>query len=354
MNASASEPADGKLIGIHALRGLAALTVACVHLTDGYARFLDDRLAAVPHGAQLAQAAVALFFVISGCVMVVSSRALFGDAGGGWTFWRRRAVRVLPPYWIATGLFVLVSMWLSLPIDTAFVARSLAFLPTSGGPESAAPFALFLWPGWTLFYELMFYALFGLCLPLGRWQSVSVCSALLTLLVMFGWLGPTGGTVIHAVTRPVILLFAAGLIAGLAIGRVRRIPANARGVLIACMALCLVIVPYPEAKMGAGWLIWAGAPALLCFAALAGVPLSGTAGRVAGTLGDASYALYLLHIPFAHAWMEIWDGWIGGPGGSIGYLATGLPLLVGLSIAFHSRVEGPMTRVLNRALAPAP
>ncbi|MXO75043.1 acyltransferase family protein [Altererythrobacter aerius] len=352
MRSPGGAPASPKLMWIQALRGLAALTVAAVHLNDGFARFLDDRLGLVPRGDQLAQAAVALFFVISGCVMVISSGRMAGSVRGMGTFWRRRAVRVLPPYWVATGVMVAVALWLTMPLDVRDVAASLAFVPLAAPPGSPAPFALYLWPAWTLFYELIFYAIFGACLVLGRKRAAIACAAALVALVTIAppLMGDT--LAVHAATRPVMLLFIGGLAAGLAVSRaVPAVPMPARLAALVMAGAVFVLAPHPETRLGYGWLLWAGLPALLVFVAAMGWPLHGFARRMAGTLGDASYALYLLHIPFAHAWMRVFDGWLGGKGGSIGYLAGGLPLLVIVSIAFHRVVERPLTAALNRAAA---
>ena len=87
-----------RVAAIQALRGLAALTVAAVHFVSGFLHYIDGRTY-IPAGLgeQAASAAVALFFMISGCVMVLSARTLFGSWRGAGTFWRRRLVRVLPP-----------------------------------------------------------------------------------------------------------------------------------------------------------------------------------------------------------------------------------------------------------------
>ena len=90
---------------------------------------------------------------------------------------------------------------------------------------------------------------------------------------------------------------------------------------------------------------------MLAFAAVAGGPLPRRLARPSDAFGDLSYALYLLHAPFAHAWMQMFNVWLPHPGGSIGYMAGGLPLLLALSFAFHHGIERPLTRWLNARLA---
>ena len=69
-----------RVAAIQALRGLAALTVAAVHFVSGFLHYIDGRtFLPVGLSEQTASAAVALFFMISGCVMVLSARMLFGS-----------------------------------------------------------------------------------------------------------------------------------------------------------------------------------------------------------------------------------------------------------------------------------
>jgi exopolysaccharide production protein ExoZ len=98
-----SEGPDPKILSIQLLRGLAAGTVALAHLAYAYADHVGPGLGLPASDGQAAQAAVALFFLISGYIMVVSSAPLFGAAGAARRFWLRRAIRIAPPYWLATS-----------------------------------------------------------------------------------------------------------------------------------------------------------------------------------------------------------------------------------------------------------
>ena len=60
---------------------------------------------AVPWGA-----GVDLFFVISGFVMVYASNDLFGRRDGPALFMARRLIQIVPLYWAATTLFLLVAL----------------------------------------------------------------------------------------------------------------------------------------------------------------------------------------------------------------------------------------------------
>lgn len=343
--------ADSKIPSIQLLRGLAALAVAVGHLWFGFAVFVESRNAAPLWTNAVSQAAVAAFFVISGAVMVVSSRKLFGSVRGTLIFWRRRAVRVLPPYWIATLLFAGVALWLGLPFDAEQAARSLLFLPGEG--EAAIPYLPFLWPGWTLFYELVFYFIFGAFVLAGRSKAIGYTGAVLIAVVASAAIWRPETYLAATFARPVVLLFVVGLGAGLLLDAGRSVPPGLRLLAGIGAAALLALGPGLSADtVGWDWLAVAGLPGALAFVAIAGGPIPDGLVRPADVIGDISYALYLLHIPFAHAWMQVFNVWLPHPGGSLGYMATGLPLLLALSFAFHRWVERPLTGALNRRLEP--
>lgn len=340
-----------KIAAIQAARAIAALTVAVVHLCSGFAYFIDGRLNLGETGNQLASGSVALFFMISGTVMVLSAERLFGTAGGVVTFWRRRLVRIFPPYWICTFALLGVAIWVGLPLSAQEVAASLAFVPQPH-PEGPWSFKVYLWPGWTLFYEIVFYALFGACVVLGRTRAVVCASGVIAALVIAGRWVPLEILWLHAATRPILMLFVPGMIAGLLLHRGLALPRRIRWASLAAALALLVALEQPERVVlyNFGYLWWAGLPAFFVLIAIVGGPLPLAEPRPVLVLGDASYAIYLLHIPFAYAWMQVFNVWLPHPGGSIAYVLLGLPMLIALSVAFYRWVERPMTDRLNALL----
>jgi exopolysaccharide production protein ExoZ len=111
---------------------------------------------------------VDLFFVISGFVMTYIMWNEPRSAKSIWPFLKRRLMRIIPIYWFYT--FFLVALGLSLPklftetIDLATVLRSLFLIPYT--PVGANP-APILAVGWTLSFEMYFYALvaIGMFIP---------------------------------------------------------------------------------------------------------------------------------------------------------------------------------------------
>ena len=147
------------VLWVHLLRAAAALAVmSLMRINLRFLMGIGDYVPDFPMGA----AGVDLFFVISGFVMVVASADLFGQRGAPPYFFLRRLARIVPLYWLLTGIFVFIlfagrhhsSSWLS----ASEVVTSLLFIPHSLPNGAVAPvYGL----GWTLNYEMMFYVVFS-------------------------------------------------------------------------------------------------------------------------------------------------------------------------------------------------
>ena len=146
------------------LRALAALAVVALHGANRVADALPAALASV---LALGHAGVDLFFVISGFIMWSIARdAAISPA----TFLARRIIRVAPPYWIATLVWVgLVS---AIGYDWITVTAEHTFLSLGFVPHFSPTFWDRVWPvvmpDWTLNYEMFFYLVFAGTLLAGR------------------------------------------------------------------------------------------------------------------------------------------------------------------------------------------
>jgi exopolysaccharide production protein ExoZ len=95
-------------------------------------------------------------------------------------FLLHRLIRVLPPYWIATFLgFLLVVLNTSMRASVQWLGQSLFFLPGPGGRGAI------IFVAWTLAFELAFYLLYAICLQLSRRLAYIFCTLLL-LFLAFG------------------------------------------------------------------------------------------------------------------------------------------------------------------------
>lgn len=329
--------------------------MAAGHIAFAFANHIPPGLGLGPlwRNDVAGQLAVMLFFIVSGLVMVIAAEGQFGTPHARGRFWRRRFIRIMPPYWLASLMLAAIFLTLfPIPIDPRAFAMSLALIPYWPETGHWRPMP-FLWVGWTLLYEMIFYAIFGLFLALERGRALAGVAGVLALLVIAGTWVPPVNPFLFVLTRPVSVMFAAGM--GLALWRAGGGTASA-GLRLAALAgagVLLALVPEPRNPSALGWdyLAWCGLPALLiAFAALGGrLRLPGE--RLINRAGDISYAVYLLHVPVAWLWLWVWPRVPGFDPGPWDYFVSALAATIAFAWLFHVAIERPLTLVLNRRLA---
>lgn len=342
---------DGKLTHIQLLRALSGLIVVISHVGWGFADHVGPGLG-FELGANLpGNAAIMVFFLISGYIMVVSSGPLFGDSKARRIFWVRRIIRAMPPYWIATLIFVVVMLVLQGQwFGAEKIAKSIALIPY--WPEGQGKPLPVLWPGWTLYYEMVFYMLFGVMIAQGRIAAMAFTGVACLALSLVGLTMQFESPILHTFTQPIFLLFIVGMALGWLAVSGRRLPVWIR---IACLLGFVVAVitadaPKPGVGYGLDYLAWCALPAVLFFTAVVGGPFPLPFPRFITLAGDSSYAVYLLHVPIA--WLAMWVfGQLRFYGGPWAYFLLASVMVYGLSWLFFRRVERPMTRWLNRLFA---
>ena len=319
-------------------------------MTWGFANWITPGLGIGRAHPFVSEVAVALFFVVSGYVMVVTSKPLFGTRGGPLAFWKRRLIRIMPPYWIATALMVVVQLIvLGALVDLQELAASALLFPywPESGSLKTTPF---LWPGWTLFYEMIFYALFGLFLVFGRGRALLVVSGALVVLALAGGLVPPDNAFLFTLTRSIVLIFIVGI--GLAAWREAggSAPVVLRWIAGLASVPALLLIIANEQTLGISEIrsFYCGLPAALIAFAILGGPISLPTPRFITEFGNMSYALYILHVPVAWGWAWFYRRLPFFTPGPWDYLITALVVVLIASWLFYRHVERPMTRALNR------
>ncbi|MFC6746661.1 acyltransferase family protein [Methylobacterium persicinum] len=305
-------------------------------------------------------AGVDLFFMISGLVIVLASRRLVGEAGARRRFLAHRIARVVPLYWLTSLAYLALALAApgllgeagALARDPGYVAASFLFWPVARPDGSIQPlYGL----GWTLNDEMAFYAVFALGLGFGLRGAVA------WLVIVFGGLVAAGAVIalplpIGFWADPIVLEFALG--AGLGLARMAglRLPPFARaglaGLGLAGFLLAALYLGGGGEVPGFTRPILVGLPALLLVAGAALGPGGGAMPslpvRALARLGDASYALYLVH-PFAlRAGREgLVRFGLAGPLHPWGSLVVMVSLAVVAALVVHLFVEAPLTRRLR-------
>lgn len=349
---------SAKIQSIQLLRFLAAFIVAYSHIAFGFAAHIADQRGLPFAAPSIELSRVALFFVISGTVMVIASGRLYEVEGGWKTFMQRRIVRILPLYWAASLAFAAWKLFMGEDFRWSEVFLSLVLIPYSSGSAAGHPVP-FLWPAWTLFYEVIFYVVLAAALSLPRVQAVLLASGLLLALVVAGQFIDPDSPFVFMATRPVLLLFVPGMVLGLMLAR--NVTLAPWGRLLALFAAAAFIVWLPEFSTGKGaaplgwWNTFGIAvPALLVSLAVMAGPLPLLFPPLVERLGDMSYAIFLLHVPIVSFWIWFYQEAMPEPG-PWGFLLSCLAITFLASYCSYRFFERPLTDWLNQLFArPAP
>lgn len=355
---------------IQVLRAVAAMLVVLVHAVPkhpegraGTLSGISDTEALVNFGA----IGVDIFFVLSGFVMAATVvRSTGMDAK---QFMQDRFRRVVPFYWLASVAFLALLGATGEAVFTEAIANSLTVFPVFFPTEFKYPV---LFVGWSLAYELAFYLVVSLMLSLRIPQRALLPSLLgttLLLAVLGAALSPTA--YLAAIwLSPLWFEFAFGIAIfmmwqsrGL---RQTALPGwLALGGAVAGFAHALLVVPasaiwLPEDIVAHSTgmlrvLSWGVPSAGLILAMLwLGEPLvqAGRLGksrlwRILLAIGDASYALYLVH-PFVTQF-----GIPAVSRGAVLLIIGEIGLCCALAMIAHRRVERPLLSAIRRPRAGA-
>ena len=285
--------APPRYVGLQVLRAVAALAVVVYHATV----FVDTRLHVVAPIWHCGSNGVDLFFVLSGFVIVLSTQKLQGAADGWKIFAERRLTRIVPLYWLATLIKIILlksdaGANLTTDLSLASIGKALFFVPAMNTMGDIQPV---LNVGWTLNLEMFFYLLFTFALFLRRniYWSIGVPFMLLTLASQFR---QPGGPAWTFYLQSIVLEFFFGMLLAHAILQGKKLPPWLARLCIACglVALFALLPPVPPKEWHSGWV--QGIPA--AFVVYGAASLEGRLPTIPGWLiflGDASYAIYLFH-----------------------------------------------------------
>jgi peptidoglycan/LPS O-acetylase OafA/YrhL len=209
--------------------------------------------------------------------------------------------------------------------------------------------------GWTLNYEMFFYVIFALAMLAGsRAKAIGIAAAVLVAFYLLGKLVTPLPTALAFWSGSIALEFIFGMLIALAYRRGVRLPRWAcYALLLAGPLLALAFWYYPTGSRPFGWGIAASA---IVAGAVFGDFAPGRRWKFLSAVGDASYALYLIHaVPIRLFLMAV-----VALGLDIGkapwlYLVLAVAGTVLLALAIYYLFERPLTVALrNRIGAPRP
>jgi len=340
---------------IQGCRALAALLVVLHHLGGALAspKYFGVAAFALPFVA--GDAGVEFFFVLSGFVITWAHFDELGRPSNLPLYLRKRVVRIYPTYWIVFAIVYVVAQSSStlrshVPNDYLTVLKSLSLVPQEsalvGG--SGAPVLIV---AWTLQYEICFYALMAIFI-LNRSIGSVACIA---LLVNFG-ICHVGVCAFpgHFLSDNLIFLFGIGGLIAYCIKH--SIYVKYPAVVATIAAVAFLSFGVFEAVAGTETI---SIDRRMIYGLLSGFLIMSlvqleNGGRLQiqnrwlPLLGNASYALYLIHFPLISALCKlmIFIGLTGVAGAAVAAPAI-LTICVVASIGFHLWVERPVLHALS-------
>ncbi|WP_181169109.1 acyltransferase [Mesorhizobium sp. B2-4-14] len=319
---------------IQAMRGIAATMVVAGHLSimandvSGHAPFFGTIMSVTK---TFGHAGVDVFFVISGAIMFMITQSPRHSAATAETvdFLLRRLLRIYPLFWVTLAVMVL-GVGNAFP-DTALAAfRSLALVDM----PPAHPVA------WTMVFEVRFYVEVAAVILFfhGRMGRAFLLWAALEILAVVAT--SYGKLPLVWISHPLMLEFVMGTGVGYLVSR------KFTGGAPAALALGLAGFVYTAAFVFDGQnveaiRVWGyGLPAAIILYAFVAMEMRRTV-RVPlwlSNLGEASYSLYLWHLPIFLLWLPHWlqGGTSGGFGFAISATLT-LAVVAALSYRFIER-----------------
>jgi exopolysaccharide production protein ExoZ len=336
------------IFSLQYLRAAAAIMVALFHAAQQLERYQE-----LPAFYRAGAAGVDIFFIISG--FIIWATTVNADQRPG-DFAMRRITRIVPLYWavtIAMFLMPAISGTIANGVvsDPYHLFASLLFIPHAPPHDPTQFFPIYV-PGWTIIFEMYFYAIFSLCLLIrAAPMRLAVLMLALAGLAALGQVLETGPVAWY--TSLIIIEFAFGvLIAALYTARVR-VPSWVAAASLAAGVAGLAAMSDILPDMHQRALVWGVPAAFLVFGAVF-LEANGWVPRYPRLCfaGDASYALYLTHLFAIGAVAVVWymfDLWTNSA--AVLFLAACLGMSLILAAAVHWFVEIPMLRASRRLSA---
>ena len=296
-----------KLNLLQVYRGIAAILVVMVHLTIKSAENLNQ--VTFFNLFQAGWSGVDYFFVLSGFIMVYVHRSAIGKPEQLKSFLVKRAVRIYPIYWIVTlialCLFLVIAGFAHYQdLSLGYVIMSLLLIPQKD--------KAILEVAGTLMYEINFYLLFSIAIWLKPKHSVPLIAAwlLVTILnyrkiIKF----PHDSFLLETVFGNLNLELVLGCLAAYIVIKYNNNIGKYRWILFGIANLGYVILGILTSwgYIGFGRIHTFGVLAALLIIAATSIDLNDSpkVPKILTYLGDASYSIYLTHLPVITAITKI-------------------------------------------------
>lgn len=344
---------------IQILRGIASMLVVLYHMARNFSEILQQSF--FFNIFNFGWSGVDIFFVLSGFIIAYANQNFVAEPTKVVTFLKRRFIRIFPIYWIVISLFLAAQLVFPLFYRSHFELSSANFLAT-----------YLLLPGhvmingvsWTLTNELFFYLLFTLAIliPVKKY-SLYLLLAYFVLLLVYALTGldlAGGNGYIELLVSPMNIEFFLGVFIVLIIDKISKKwvwPLLLTGILLFLTGAYFSNHEIGMISNGVNPLlnrvVLFGFPSFLVILAIVKIELNKPipVKKIFLHLGDASYSIYLIHLPLAAAFYKILRK----------LHIYNAPLLILLNcllfaticfigIIMYQKIEKPLIKKLNKAL----
>ena len=344
-----------RIIGLDGIRGLAALFVVFHHTwIRSFPGYPADHSPFWAGWMIYGRLAVDVFMVLSGFSLAVSPARHGWHLGGVGRFLRRRAWRILPPYWAALAFSLLIAWFVipqpggGIPNGRTLIVDGLLLQDWTDAPSPNRAF-------WTIAIEAHLYFVFPLLLLMIRRIGAAIMVAAVTGVVLVVQYTASAAELVR-LTPEFAVLFAVGIVAAriLTVAPARQSwPWHWIALAIATPVLALMAWKGSVWTIGQQlfWVQLALAPAIGCLLAALATGRPAPLVRLLDTapfrrLGSFSYSLYLTHAPIVViVYFKLIDGrFTQGVPSLLASLAIVVPATILVAWLFGSLFEIPFQR----------
>ncbi|MEQ1784101.1 MAG: acyltransferase [Hyphomonadaceae bacterium] len=338
---------SGQIERLQALRFVAAFMVLICHVLME----MEEHGLPLGYGAALLRfpwgSGVDLFFVISGFIIAHIAWDKPAGAGTSADFLARRLIRIWPTYLIFSLLALAALVFASATLEhqgmnAPYVLASLGFVPWPR-PDDGQLYPL-LGQGWTLNYEMFFYAVLAVFLLAPRAVRFIGIAVVLTILVVVAAASPLPYFA-EFYGNSIVLEFVLGIGLCWLYRKGMTVPGVLAGiVVIASLVVLNVLEAYPDLPR----VVSRGLP---CALIVSSIVLWRRGEHALGVkplpeLGNASYALYLSHPFVVNVVLLVWMKLQLGMPEVFAVTATLASIL--FSVLFYRLVETPLRKWMTR------
>jgi exopolysaccharide production protein ExoZ len=315
-------------------RALAALFVVLHHSFDATKTFVTSPPQWVQVIATSGYLGLDFFFVLSGFIITHVHRIDACGTTAAARYLGKRCRRIYIPYLpvsIMMIVFYVAFPSVSKRVEDWSVLTSLTLIPTARGPALSV--------AWTLIHEMIFYVFFLLSYFTRHFVLlVAGWVAAIILVWAFEWLPPN--SLLRYFLAPINLEFVAGMAAALV---ARKLPRSSQPALLVVGVLAAAV--FLLSGVGESARVWFGlalVPLVLSLVILEEQKLIPSI-RTMLLLGNASYAIYLVHYPVVAVVVRVTSPLQSWP---VSFLACLLAGVLG-GLVYHWLIEKPGLRLFS-------